>query len=112
MFRSSRIESAISVARAGGLTKSRTRMKTLALGLLIIVPACGGPSPPPAVPTCPQHRVEPFECMSSTGTVLAKDGRFCASCAGVDATGTPTAKPVGCTTVAGDLCVADCGECS
>jgi hypothetical protein len=42
-----------------------------------------------------------------------KNGYRCASCQGVDETGHPTEKPVGCKTVAGnDLCVADCGECS
>ena len=66
-------------------------------------------------PNCPQHRVEGPECPSSTAPsgVLRKDGLICASCSGVDSTGMPTAKPVGCTTIAGgDLCVADCGECS
>ena len=66
-------------------------------------------------PDCPQHRVEGPECPSSTalGGVLRKDGLICASCSGVDATGTPTAMPVGCKTIAGgDLCVASCGECS
>jgi hypothetical protein len=66
-------------------------------------------------PTCPQHRVEGPECPSATAPdgVLRKAGHICATCAGVDSTGQPTAQPVGCTTVAGDdLCVADCGECS
>jgi hypothetical protein len=66
-------------------------------------------------PVCPQHRVEGPECPSATTTdhVLHKDGHICAMCMGFDSMGQPTAKPVGCTTVAGDdLCVADCGECS
>lgn len=68
---------------------------------------------------CPQHRVEGFECPASSdaspdaSTVLMKNGFRCASCQGVDETGHPTEKPVGCKTVAGnDLCVADCSECS
>jgi hypothetical protein len=65
-------------------------------------------------PDCPQHRVEPLECPSSTAPdgVSRKEGLICASCSGVDSTGTPTTKPVGCKTVASDLCVAACGECS
>jgi hypothetical protein len=66
-------------------------------------------------PVCPQHRVEGPECPSATSPdrVLHKDGHICAMCMGFDSTGQPTAKPVNCTTVAGnDLCVADCAECS
>ena len=74
-----------------------------------------GGMPGVAYSTCPQHRVEGIECAgpSSAGGVLRKNGLRCASCSGVDATGTPTEKPIGCKTVAGgDLCVADCSECS
>jgi hypothetical protein len=75
----------------------------------------GGSSADAGYPVCPQHRVEGPECTSATTAdgVLHKDGHTCATCKGFDATGQPTATPVGCTTVAGDdLCVADCGECS
>jgi hypothetical protein len=75
----------------------------------------GGSTADGGYPVCPQHRVEGAECPSPTapGGVLRKDGHICASCMGRDATGQPTATPVGCTTVAGDdLCVADCAECS
>jgi hypothetical protein len=78
--------------------------------------ACGSSSPKPTTyPQCPQHRVEGPECQSTTSPdgVLHKDGHICATCSGFDSTGQPTAKPVGCLTVAGDdLCVADCGECT
>jgi hypothetical protein len=111
-------------------------MKLLAL-LAVLAASCGSAAPAPdgggaagdaaggagggdasadaGYATCPQHRVEGPECPSATapGGVLRKDGHICATCAGVDSTGQPTAQPVGCTTVAGDdLCVADCGECS
>ena len=109
-------------------------MKLLALFALLVA-ACGSTSSPPpdgglagadgatdtgadsggaTYPDCPQHRVEPLECASSTAPdgVSRKDGLICASCSGVDSTGTPTAKPIGCKTVASDLCVASCGQCS
>ena len=110
-------------------------MKLLAL-LALMVTACGSTSPPApdaglgttdgaadtskeaggstTYPDCPQHRVEPLECPSTTAPdgVLRKDGLICASCSGVDSTGTPTAQPLGCVTVGGDLCVASCGACS
>ncbi len=142
MFRSSRIgpirDRLIAVARAHFLHKPRKRMKLLTL-LVLLAASCGSAAPAPdgggaagdaagsggagggdagvdaGYPTCPQHRVEGPECPSATalGGVLRKDGHICATCAGVDSTGQPTAQPVGCTTVAGDdLCVADCGECS
>jgi hypothetical protein len=96
---------------------------------LFAAAACGSAAPPSGLDAsgtggtggaggamysdCPQHRVEGPECTSPTGGVLRKDGLICASCSGVDASGTPTPKPVGCKTVAGgDLCVADCAECS
>jgi len=85
-------------------------MKKLVL-LALLAAACGSSSPASSYPACTAH-VEPIECMSPTGGVLGKDGHTCASCTGVDQMGHPTAKPVDCTTFAGDLCVADCGECS
>jgi len=107
-------------------------MRLLGLLALFMAAACGSAAPPPGPDAsgtggaggtgdaggamysdCPQHRVEGPECPSPTGGVLRKDGLICASCSGVDASGTPTPKPVGCKTVAGgDLCVADCAECS
>src|SRR5260221_2294042 len=96
-------------------------MKTFAL-LLVLTAACGSASPTPApdggggspagtggsggvggitYPICPQHRVDAPECMSTTGGVLRKDGFLCASCSGVDSSGDPTAKPLGCTNLAG-----------
>ncbi|HVX93963.1 MAG TPA: hypothetical protein VHK47_03540 [Polyangia bacterium] len=93
-------------------------MKLVAALALLLV-ACGGSSSTSdagaSISFCPQHRVEGFECPASSdaGAVLMKNGYRCASCQGVDETGHPTEKPVGCKTVAGnDLCVADCGECS
>ena len=90
---------------------------------LFMAAACGSAARPPSpdgsgaggatYSDCPQHRVEGPECTSPTGGVVRKDGLICASCSGVDASGTPTPKPVGCKTVAGGyLCVADCAECS
>lgn len=112
------------------------RMRVIALFLSLAAAACGSAAPSPgpgtggigggaagasggtggaAYASCPQHRVEAPECPSATAAdgVLRKDGLICASCSGFDASGNPTAKPVDCLTVAGgDLCVADCGECS
>src|SRR5260221_14395938 len=108
-------------------------MRLLGLLALLIAAACGSAAPTPGPDAsglggtggmggtggaggamysdCPQHRVEGPECPSPTGGVLRKDGLICASCSGVDVSGTPTPKPVGCKTVAGgDLCVADCAE--
>jgi hypothetical protein len=109
-------------------------MKTLALLVALAAVACASAAPTPApdaggggaggagaggmgggYPPCPQHRVEAPECPSATaaGGVLRKDGLICATCSGVDSSGQPTAQPVDCKTVAGgDLCVADCAECS
>lgn len=97
-------------------------MKLVATLALLLV-ACGGSSSTPdagaSISFCPQHRVEGFECAApadaspDASPVLMKNGYRCASCQGVDDTGHPTEKPVGCKTIAGnDLCVADCGECS
>jgi hypothetical protein len=93
-------------------------MKLVAL-LALLAAACGSSGGSGSYPKCPQHRVEGFECMASTdgsaaaSDVLHKGGLICATCKGVDMTGNPTPAPVGCVTVAGgDLCVADCGECS
>jgi hypothetical protein len=107
-------------------------MKLVVL-LAFLAAACGSASPTPSsdgsagasgngggggsgggYSTCPQHRVEGPECPSATSPdgVLHKDGRICATCIGRDATGNLTPQPIGCTTIAGDLCVADCGECS
>jgi hypothetical protein len=103
-------------------------MKLVAL-LILLAAACGSSSPAPGpdggggadgpadggVPPCPQFRVEPIECQSTTSPdgVLHKGAFICATCKGVDQMGTPTPKPLDCTPIQGnDLCVDSCGACS